>query len=90
MKYSDKQRVQKICEYAEKLLAYINQNHITKENGIVKTFEERNDTLVVPYIFCGNNQRLFRMFLIDFGINVLRNNRIFFFKINKTNFGLPK
>lgn len=31
MKYSDKQRVQKICEYAEKLLAYINQNHITKE-----------------------------------------------------------
>lgn len=31
MKYSDKQRIQKICEYAEKLLAYINENDITKE-----------------------------------------------------------
>ena len=31
MKYSDKQRVQKIFEYAEKLLSYINENDITKE-----------------------------------------------------------
>lgn len=31
MKYSDKQRIQKICEYAEKLLTYINENDITKE-----------------------------------------------------------
>lgn len=31
MKYSDKQRIQKICEYAEKLLTYINENNITKE-----------------------------------------------------------
>lgn len=31
MKYSDKQRIQKICEYAEKLLDYINKNGITKE-----------------------------------------------------------
>ena len=31
MKYSDKQRIQKICEYAEKLLSYINTNNITKE-----------------------------------------------------------
>ena len=31
MKYSDKQRIQKICEYAEKLLIYINENNITKE-----------------------------------------------------------
>ena len=34
MKYTDKQRVQKICEYAEKLLAYINENNITKEKLI--------------------------------------------------------
>ena len=32
MKYSDKQRIQKICEYAEKLLTHISQNNITKEN----------------------------------------------------------
>lgn len=31
MKYSDKQRIQKICEYAEKLLTHINNNDITKE-----------------------------------------------------------
>lgn len=31
MKYSDKQRVQKICEYGEKLLTYIDENGITKE-----------------------------------------------------------
>ena len=31
MKYSDKQRIQKICEYTEKLLTYINTNNITKE-----------------------------------------------------------
>ena len=31
MKYSDKQRIQKICEYAEKLLTHINENDITKE-----------------------------------------------------------
>ena len=31
MKYSDKHRVQKIFEYAEKLLSYINENDITKE-----------------------------------------------------------
>ena len=31
MKYSDKQRIQKIFEYAEKLLFYINENDITKE-----------------------------------------------------------
>ena len=31
MKYSDKQRIQKIFEYAEKLLSYINENDITKE-----------------------------------------------------------
>lgn len=31
MKYSDKQRIQKIFEYAEKLLSYINKNNITKE-----------------------------------------------------------
>ena len=34
MKYSDKQRVQKICEYAEKLLNHININNITKQNLI--------------------------------------------------------
>lgn len=31
MKYSDKQRIQKIYEYAEKLLTHINKNDITKE-----------------------------------------------------------
>ena len=31
MKYSDEQRIQKIYEYAEKLLTYISQNDITKE-----------------------------------------------------------
>lgn len=31
MKYSDKQRIQRICEYAEKLLTHINNNDITKE-----------------------------------------------------------
>lgn len=31
MKYTDKQRVQKIYEYAEKLLNHINENNITKE-----------------------------------------------------------
>ena len=31
MKYSDKQRIQKICEYAEKLLTHINENGISKE-----------------------------------------------------------
>ena len=31
MKYSDKQRIQKILEYAEKLLSYISENDITKE-----------------------------------------------------------
>ena len=34
MKYSDKQRVQKICEYAEKLLVHINKNDITKDKLI--------------------------------------------------------
>ena len=32
MKYTDKQRVQKIYEYAEKLLNHINENNITKES----------------------------------------------------------
>ena len=32
MKYTDVQRVRKICEYAEKLLNYIKKNGITKEN----------------------------------------------------------
>lgn len=31
MKYTDKERIHKICEYAEKLLTYISQNDITKE-----------------------------------------------------------
>ena len=31
MKYSDKQRIQKICEYAEKLLTHIDKNGISKE-----------------------------------------------------------
>ncbi len=31
MKYTDKQRVQKICDYANKLLAYIKNNSITKD-----------------------------------------------------------
>ena len=31
MKYSDKQRIQKICEYAEKLLNHINKSNISKE-----------------------------------------------------------
>ena len=31
MKYSDKQRIQKIFEYAEKLLSYISENDITKK-----------------------------------------------------------
>ena len=31
MKYSDKQRVQKICEYAKKLLTHISENSITKD-----------------------------------------------------------
>lgn len=31
MKYSDKQRIQKIYEYAQKLLDYINRNNITRE-----------------------------------------------------------
>ena len=31
MKYSDKQRIRKIFEYAQKLLSYINKNDITKE-----------------------------------------------------------
>ncbi len=31
MKYSDKHRIQKIYEYAEKLLVHINKNGITKE-----------------------------------------------------------
>ena len=31
MKYSDKQRIQKICDYAEKLLSYLNENGVTKE-----------------------------------------------------------
>lgn len=31
MKYSDKQRIQKIYEYAEKLLTHIKENNITKE-----------------------------------------------------------
>lgn len=31
MKYSDKQRVQKIHEYAEKLLVHLDKNNITKE-----------------------------------------------------------
>lgn len=31
MKYSDQQRIEKICEYAKKLLEYINENKITKE-----------------------------------------------------------
>ncbi|MCD8337363.1 MAG: DUF86 domain-containing protein [Lachnospiraceae bacterium] len=31
MKYSDEQRVKKICEYSKKLLGYIEENKITKE-----------------------------------------------------------
>ncbi len=31
MKYSDLQRIQKICEYTEKLLKYIEENSITKD-----------------------------------------------------------
>ena len=31
MKFSDKQRIQKICEYIEKLLNHICENNITKE-----------------------------------------------------------
>ena len=31
MKHSDKHRIQKICEYAEKLLTHINKNAISKE-----------------------------------------------------------
>ena len=31
MKYSDKQRIQKICEYAEKLLTHVSENNITKD-----------------------------------------------------------
>ncbi len=31
MKYSDLQRIQKICEYTEKLLKYIKENNITKD-----------------------------------------------------------
>lgn len=31
MKYSDQQRIQKICEYGTKLLEYIETNSITKE-----------------------------------------------------------
>ena len=34
MKYSDKQCIQKICEYAEKLLTHIKQNNISKESLI--------------------------------------------------------
>ncbi|MBO5743999.1 MAG: DUF86 domain-containing protein [Clostridia bacterium] len=34
MKYSDKQRIQKICEYTEKLLTHINRNGISKEKLI--------------------------------------------------------
>ena len=34
MKYSDKQRIQKIYEYAKKLLTYISENSITRENLI--------------------------------------------------------
>ena len=34
MRYSDKQRIQKIYEYTEKLLNHINKNSITKENLI--------------------------------------------------------
>ncbi len=32
MKHSDRQRIQKICEYSQKLLAHIKENNITKEN----------------------------------------------------------
>ncbi len=31
MKYSDEQRIQKICQYAEMLLKYIEENSVTKE-----------------------------------------------------------
>ena len=31
MKYSDEQRVQKILEYSQKLIDYINANEITKD-----------------------------------------------------------
>ena len=34
MKYSDQQRIQKIYEYSEKLLAYIDEHGINKENLI--------------------------------------------------------
>jgi hypothetical protein len=34
MKYSDKQRIQKISEYTKKLLTYIDGNSITKEKLI--------------------------------------------------------
>ena len=34
MKYSDKQRIQRIYEYTEKLLTHINENNITKEKLI--------------------------------------------------------
>ncbi len=32
MKYSDEQRIEKIVDYAQKLIAYINDNNITKES----------------------------------------------------------
>ena len=32
MKYSDQQRIQKIYEYASKLVQYIDANSVTKEN----------------------------------------------------------
>lgn len=34
MKYSDKQRIQKICDYAEKPLTHINKNEITRDKLI--------------------------------------------------------
>ena len=37
MKYSDEQRIQKIIEYSKKLMAYIEKEHITKED-LVKNY----------------------------------------------------
>ena len=37
MKYSDEQRIQKIYEYASKLISYLETNNITKEALLEET-----------------------------------------------------
>lgn len=37
MKYSDEQRIQKIYEYASKLISYLETNNITKKNLLEET-----------------------------------------------------